>query len=72
MKVSSNTRNPNLKRLNEIIKVLRKNGLEHINERAKLSHKNPFKKKSNEEKELEADTNLLSIRIRKRDRKSVV
>ncbi len=65
MKVSSNTRNPNLKRLNEIIKVLRKNGLEHINERAKLSHKNPFKKKSNEEKELEADTNLLSIRIRK-------
>ena len=65
MKVTSNTRNPNLKRLNEIIKVLRKNGLEHINEHAKLSHKNPFKKKSSEEEELEANTNLLAIRVRK-------
>jgi ubiquinone biosynthesis protein len=64
MKVINNTRNPNITRLNEIIRVLRRNGLQHINERAKLARKNPLRKKSQEEEELEENSSLFATRVR--------
>ncbi|MBX7076208.1 MAG: AarF/ABC1/UbiB kinase family protein [Methanobacteriaceae archaeon] len=66
MKVISNTRNPNWKRLNEIVRVLRRNGLQFVSENGGLSRRNPLRPgKSKEEEKLEDNTQLFAVRVRK-------
>lgn len=64
MKLKEREGNPNLKRLNEILKVLSKYEFGYISEKIKLKHKIPFTSRSYEYDSLEDLDETLPLRLR--------
>ena len=64
MKIKLNTKNENLKRLNQIYKVLKKNDFGYLIEESTIIKKFPFLKSSNKETKRQLDDSI-PIRVRK-------
>ena len=65
MKVIPNTRNENIKRLNQIYSVLKKNDFEYLIEENTFFKKFPFLRNYKAEKENEFPDESIPLRIRK-------